>query len=354
MRARLLAAALLVLPLSGCAFPLGYLSKQGRYLLADAIGAKSTQALLAAPSTDANTRAFLAMAREIRLFAVERLGLRPNANFTRYKEISRDHIVDVVSACASLSFEPYLWRYPLLGGLPYRGFYERADAQAESARLKGEGWDVIVRPVDSFSTLGFSSDPLYSFMKGYSRFELASLIFHEQTHATVFVRGQPQFNEELATYVGEEGALQWLREASGPDAPDTLAAVDGMADSALFLEALRGLTAALDREYRGALSPEGKRKRKAELIAAFQMHFAEEIKPHFLTNAYRDMAVPRVNNAYLSLYGLYNDDVPLIREYCQRVCGGDLRLLLRFAKEQARRGDVKEQMRRALFALQDP
>jgi predicted aminopeptidase len=348
VRARLLAAAFLALSLTGCAFPLGYLSKQGRYLLADALGAKSAQALLADPSTDADTRAFLAQAREIRLFAVERLRLRPNANFTRYKEISRDHLVDVVSACASLAFEPYLWRYPFLGGLPYRGFYEREDAQLEAARLKGEGWDVIVRPVDSFSTLGFSSDPLYSFMKGYSRFELASLIFHEQTHATVFVRGQPQFNEELATYVGEEGALRWLREASGPDAPDTLAAVDAMADSALFLEALRGLAAALDREYQGALSPDGKRERKAELIAAFERRFAVEIRPRFLTKAYRGMAVPRVNNAYLSLYGLYNDDVPLIREYCQRVCGGDLPQLLHAARELARRGDVKEQMRKAL------
>jgi hypothetical protein len=52
-------------------------------------------------------------------------------------------------------------------------------------------------PVESFSTLGFTRDPLYSFMKGYSAFQLASLILHEQTHATLFVKGQTQFSEAM-------------------------------------------------------------------------------------------------------------------------------------------------------------
>jgi hypothetical protein len=60
------------------------------------------------------------------------------------------------------------------------------------------------------------------------------------------------------------------------------------------------------------------------------------------------MSAPRVNNAYLSLYSLYSDDVPLIRSYCEKLCGGDLRCLLKDARALARRGDVKAQMRRAL------
>jgi predicted aminopeptidase len=348
MKSRLLAAAVLSTAVTGCSFPAGYLLTQGRSLLADTLGAKSADALLASPSTDPGTRALLENARAVRQFAAESLGLATGKPFTRYKEIDRDHLVDVVQACAELSFEPYLWRYPILGSLPYRGFYRRADADAEAARLKSMGWDVIVRPVDSFSTLGFVRDPLYSFMKEYSRYQLAELIIHELTHATVFVRGQPQLNEELATFVGEEGALQWLKAAAGPEAPEVAAAVDARSDSALFLESMRRLRQALDEVYRGGLPTEGKRARKAGLIAGFEKEFVEKGRPSFRSEAYREMNPPRVNNAYLSLYSLYNDDVPLIREYALRVCGGDIRRLIAEARVMGRRGDVKEQMRAAL------
>jgi predicted aminopeptidase len=86
--------------------------------------------------------------------------------------------------------------------MPYQGFYERNDAEAEAKRLKALGYDVIVRKVDNFSTLGFFKDPVYSFLTSYSPGEIANLIIHEQAHATLFVKGQSDFNEEFATFVG--------------------------------------------------------------------------------------------------------------------------------------------------------
>jgi predicted aminopeptidase len=346
VRALLLAGGLLLA--CGCATPLSYLAKQGRHLLGDSLGARSARSLLACGRTDSETRAFLVRAEEVRRFASGRIGLRDNGNFTRYKELDRDYLVSVVSACAADSFAPYDWRYPILGRLPYRGFYERADADREAARLKAEGWDVVVRPVDSFSTLGFTRDPLYSFMKRYSAFELASLILHEQTHATLFVKGQTQFSEELASFVGDEGALAWLGETRGLESPEYRAALDELADSQAFLALLRELANALDREYRSPLSREEKLARKDRLIAAFQADFEAGKRERFRTQHYRSLGAPRVNNAYLSLYRLYSDDVPLIRSYCERYCGGDLRCLLAEARAMAKRGDVKEQMRRAL------
>ena len=345
---RAFCAAATALLICGCATPLGYLAKQGRYLLRYSTGARNAESLIASPTTDAETRAFLLQAREIRRFAFGRIGLLENGNFSRYREVDREYLVSVVSACDAVSFDGYTWRYPFLGRLPYRGFYERADAEKEAARLKAEGRDVIVRPVDSFSTLGFTRDPLYSFMKKYSPFELASLVMHEQTHATLFVKGQAQFNEELATFVGEAGALAWLRDTQGVDSPACRAALDEIADSQAFVSLLRELAGALDREYRAPLSREEKLARKGEIIAAFRRSFESGKGERFRTEAYRAMDAPQVNNAYLSLYSLYSDDVPLIRSYCEKVCGGDLRRLLADAKAFARRGDVKAQMRRAL------
>ena len=334
----------------GCATPVGYLAKQGRHLLRDSLGARSAESLLATREIDTETRAFLVRAGEIRRFATEKIGLKKNRSFTRYKEIDRDYLVSVVSACAADSFQPYTWRYPFLGRLPYRGFYERPDADREATRLKAEGWDVVVRPVDSFSTLGFTRDPLYSFMKGYSAYELGSLIIHEQTHATLFVKGQTQFNEELASFVGQQGALAWLVESRGLDAPEYREALDQIADERAFDSLVRGLHAELDAVYRSSLSREQKLERKGELIAAFQADFDREKQTRFRTPAFRAMGAPRVNNAYLSLFSLYSDDIPLIRSYYEKLCGSNLRRLLAEAKAMARRGEVKIQIRRALEA----
>ncbi len=96
VRGYLLAAAAVVL--CGCATPLSYLAKQGRYLLRYGTGAKDADSLIASPRTDLETRDFLVLAREIRRFASDRIGLRENGSFTRYKEIDRDYLVSVVSA----------------------------------------------------------------------------------------------------------------------------------------------------------------------------------------------------------------------------------------------------------------
>jgi predicted aminopeptidase len=345
IRAFLLAGWILLA--SGCA-TVGYLAKQGGYFLRYSMGTKSVRQLIASRRTDAETRAFLISAEEIRRFAIERVGLKENGSFTRYKAIGRDYLVSVVSACAADSFSPYTWRYPLLGRLPYRGFYERADADQEAARLKAEGWDVVVRPVDSFSALGFANVLLYSFMKGYSAFDLASLIIHEQTHATLFVKGQTQFNEELASFVGETGALEWLAQKQGAQSAEYLAALDRIADTQAFFSLLGELSGSLECVYRSSLSREEKLARKSELIVAFRADFEATKERRFRTEEFRSLSAPRVNNAYLSLFSLYSDDVPLIRFYCQKLCGGDLRCLLRDAKVMARHGDVKAQMRQAL------
>jgi predicted aminopeptidase len=340
--------AMSFLLLSGCATQVGYLVKQGGYLLRDGSGARPVDRLLSVPSTPADTRDFLLMVQEIKRFAVRDVALKDNGNYSRYKEISRDHLVDVVSACDAVSFAPYLWRYPFLGRLPYKGFYERPDAEGEATRLKKEGWDVIIRPVNAFSTLGFTKDPLYSFMKKYPPFELASLIIHEQTHATLFVKGQPEFNEELATFVGEEGAFEWMREKYGSQSKEYQAAVDQAADSTTFIGLLHDLSTELDAVYKDQQSREQKLSRKARIIEDFQQRLGGELAARFRTEGYRDLGKLRLNNAYLSLYRLYSDDLPLLRSYWERRCGSDLRAFMKAAIALAKKGDVKTQMRAEL------
>ena len=348
MKAAALVLAAVISTLASCASQIGYLAKQGDYLLRYSSGTQSIDDLIASPSTLPATRDFLLRIREIKGYAVQQVGLRDNANYTRYKSIDRDYLVEVVSACDAASFTPYQWSFPFLGRLPYKGFYEHSDAQAEAERLKKEGYDVIVRKVDAFSTLGFTKDPVYSFMSKYSPYELASTIIHEQTHATLWVKGQTDFNEELADFVGGTGALGWIGERFGTQSAEYQAALDERADSELFAADLKELARSLGEVYDSPIPRAWKLERKARILDAFRKKLADEAGTLFHTLEYRKIGKLPLNNAYLSLYALYTDDIPLLRSYYEKRCGSDLRVFMQAAEKLAKTGDVKGQMRARL------
>ena len=350
----LFSIALPFIVVCGCAADIGYLWKQGGYLLKYGSGAKKIEKLLTDAGTPEDTRRFVSLVSEIKRFAVARVGLKENGNYAAYRETDRDYMADVVQACDAVSFSPYYWNYPFLGKLPYKGFYERADADAEAERLRKEGYDVIVRKVDAFSTLGFFPDHVYSFMEEYSAFDLANLIIHEQTHATVFLKGQTQFNEELAGFVGQEGALEFLRGRYGTDSEVYREAVRGIADSDVFLEFLRRLRGALETVYEGRISRDEKLERKKEIIAAAKNEFKAEVVPLFQTEGYRASGELSINNAYISLYDLYTGDALLLQSYFSAVCGSDLAGFMRRITVLAKSGgDVRESMSKGLGAAME-
>ncbi len=340
--------ALLISTLSSCASQLGYLVKQGNYLLRYSSGTESVDELLASASTPADARQLLRRVTEIRRFATESIGLRDNGNYTRYKKIDRDYLVDVVQASDALSLAPYQWTYPFLGRLPYKGFYERPDALAEADRLKKEGYDVIVRRVDAFSTLGFTRDPVYSFMEKYPPYELASTIIHEQTHATLWVKGQTDFNEELADFVGETGALLWMGQRYGLESAEYQSATDEKADFEVFVAQLKELGKTLTEVYDSPIPRAYKLERKNQLINAFQKKLSEEGGTVFRSPGFRKIGDLPINNAYISLYNLYTDDVPLLHSFFLNRCGGNLKDFMHAMETLAKKGDVKEQMRQEL------
>ena len=139
-------------------------------------------------SPDKSNLRFVKQVASIRSFAVNELGLKDTKNYTRYVEIDRDYLALVVSACAKDSFSPYMWRFPIVGAVPYKGFFEERDAKIEVEKLKRKDLDTLIRRVDAFSTLGWFQDPLYSYMKDYPAHRLADLIIHESLHATVYLK----------------------------------------------------------------------------------------------------------------------------------------------------------------------
>jgi predicted aminopeptidase len=292
--------------LGGC-----YLLKQGTYLLSYNSRSRPIEKVLAEGSLEEDEEAMLRTVQEIRRYAVEELGLEQNRNYTRYLELDKDYVVDVVSACAADSFTPHQWRFPIFGSFPYKGFYKKSDAQREAARLEKKGLDVWIRGVDGFSTLGLLSDPIYSFMTDYSPYALADLIIHEQTHATIFIKNEIQFNEELATFVGREGALSFLRSRYGTDSEAYTQALAALEDWAVFREKVLDLHDQLEGVYDLEADRRTILAEKLRTVDDFNRRLLSDAPKLFQTEGFRGFRGVPANNAYIMSFVRYNQDLDL-------------------------------------------
>lgn len=153
-----------------------------------------------------------------RRFAKGDLGLDVGQSYTSYAEVGSEAVVHVVSAAHRDRLEAMTWWYPIAGRVPYRGFFARAEADAEAARLARAGLDVDVREAVAFSTLGWFADPLLSTTAGSPPVPLVETVLHELFHATLYLPGQSAFNESAATFVGHRGAIAFFCGGPADDA----------------------------------------------------------------------------------------------------------------------------------------
>jgi predicted aminopeptidase len=290
-------------------------------------------------------RAFAEQVEDIRRFAIDELGLAESKNYTRYVELDRNYLAAIVSASAKDSFTTHEWWFPVVGKVPYKGFFNPADARKEAEKLQKKDLDVWIRGVDAFSTLGWFRDPLYSYMKDYTVQELADLIIHEQLHATVYLNNHSQFNEELAEFVGSEGARLYMGK---DEAADKKAAADAGDDTAAYIAFIQSLIAELDVIYKSALSREEKLSRKAEIIQSAQTRFAETYDLTFSTENYRGFSDISVNNAYLDLYRLYHGEGENYFQALYARSGLDLKAFIAAAKTLRGKIDPREELKKAV------
>jgi predicted aminopeptidase len=171
---------------------------------------RPVEAVLADPAEKEAVKAKLRLALELREYAKTTLKL-PAESFGTYSDLKRPYVVWVVYAAEPFSVEPKQWWYPFVGRLAYRGFFDQEDARKEVLSLKATGHDVFAAGVEAYSTLGFFKDPLLNTCIHRNEAEFAELIFHELTHARLFIPGDTDFNEAFATANAEAAVRQWLR-----------------------------------------------------------------------------------------------------------------------------------------------
>ena len=119
----------------------------------------------------------------------------------------------VLSAAYRDRLEAYRWWFPIVGRLPYKGFFKRDDALGRRDDFAARGFDTYLRPASAFSTLGWFNDPLLSTTVRADTALLVNTVIHELSHNTLFVAGNAEFSESFASFIGARGAEAFFRVA---------------------------------------------------------------------------------------------------------------------------------------------
>ncbi len=150
-------------------------------------------------------------------YAQDSLGLKRSKNYKTLFDEKGKAILWTITACDKYNFKPYQWKFPILGNVSYKGFFNYRQGLVEDSILRLQGYDTDYGEVSAWSTLGWFKDPILSNMLGRTDGQLAELIIHEMTHATVYLKSNVDLNENLASMIGEEGALRFLASYFGKD-----------------------------------------------------------------------------------------------------------------------------------------
>ena len=274
-----------------------------------------------------------------RAFAEDSVGLRAGDSFTTYSQLDTDTLVLVLSGAYRDRLERYTWWFPIVGRVPYKGFFDPDDAKRASRELETRGFDAYLRPASAFSTLGFFNDPLLSTTLRQDSIDLVNTVIHETTHSTFFARGEAVFNESFANFVGARGAAWFYRSRGRPDMADQADA--RWSDQKLLARFWGALHHTLDSAFKANRGPALEAKRLAlrdSIFALSRSHLIDGVGPHLRTISRRALERTRFDNASLLARRIYLTDLDLFDAAYERE-GRDLRATVKQVISLARSDD---------------
>lgn len=289
---------------------------------------QSIPALVSDSATPPAIRDKLELVLAARDFAVDSLGLEAGDSYTTFSQLDSDTLALVVSAAYRDRFEAYTWWFPIVGHVPYKGFFSESQARAAIRDLEARGLDTYLRPTSAFSTLGWFNDPLVSPLLRYDSVSLGTTVIHELTHNTIYLSGQGAFNESFAQFVGARGGIAFFCSRYREDSRECTGARARWHDELVYGEFLDALVQELDALYgRDDLTTEQKISQREEIFTRARAHFVENVQPRFQLLSYAGFLQTPLNNATLLSRRLYYHRLDLFETLYERM-GGDLRRML--------------------------
>jgi predicted aminopeptidase len=278
----------------------------------------------------------LLLVERIKIYGESELNLEKTENYQKVYLESRQPPIYLLSACPKAQFEKKTWWFPVVGNMPYLGFFDLEKARAEEKKSAKRGMDVFIGLAEAYSTLGWFKDPVTMNLLDGSINSLTETILHEMTHITLYLSGQSEFNEGLAVMVGMYGAFDFFKENFGESHPYSLEAQKAIHDEVIFSLFLDQLLNRLEKLYASSLEYDEKLRQRQVIYVEAMVKF-RRIENNFQTMRFRHFKQDQINNAYLMTIGLYHRHFNLFKrilEYNDSSIPNTISLLETIAKDQ--------------------
>jgi predicted aminopeptidase len=272
-------------------------------------------------ATDTQEKLRLVLAA--REYARDRLDFNVGGSYASYSYVDRPDLTYLVLAAPKTELRPYTWWFLIVGSVPYKGYFSKADAEAEIERLKAKGYDTNLRTSAAFSTLGWFDDPLLSHLLKYDKVLLTEIVFHELFHNTLYIKGAGAFNESSANFVGHRAAIDFFREKFGDGSAEHQRAILLWEEEREFGAFIGEVARELNALYGGDLSRDDKLRLREEVFARSKAEWSHRIADRPL-HRFRGFSQQPLNNAVLMHYVVYLKDLDMF-ESLYETCGRNLR-----------------------------
>lgn len=312
--------------LSGCSLP---------YLMRQVAGGVRVIASARPVAEAIRDRESLSLVQRARLAEVgralglaERSGLDVGDSYQDFVDLHGRPLVYVLYASPKDRLQSKVWRFPIVGAFPYKGFFDLEAARREAEGLAEDGLETMIVPATAYSMLGWLPDPIFSSMLEGAAGERCEVLFHELTHRTVFIGDSVPFNENLASFVGTHLAEGFLVEEYGADSAELRTYRGICRDRELFLELVGGVQDELEEAYRA--------DSREERLAGRERIFANAHRRYsslpFRTEKYRGLTEARWSNPFVLSISIYHGRRELFAD-ALRACDGDLPRLFAVLQE---------------------
>ena len=301
---------------------LGYLTEQAQGQWRLIWRAKDISLVLQENALPLHLKRNLKDVEHIKTFSKEDLGLTVSNTYERIYLDDPPLTMWVVSATEPYAFREKIWDFPLVGSFPYKGFFNKNSALRELGKLKNEGYDTHLSTASGWSTLGWLPNPITLNMLKRPVGALANLIIHELTHNNLHVKDNAALNENIASFVGHEGAVLFLQQVYGTDAPETKEYLLYQQDHKLYVRHILLGMSRLAELYDGFTEDfppeETKKEMKNETIACIlkELNGLSFQSAHFKKRRGPPQKTP--NNAFFMAHKNYYSDQQTLNEDFQK------------------------------------
>ena len=235
----------------------------------------------------------------------DKLGFPRTKAYSTYSQLDRETYLYSLSASKKNNFENYLWKWPFVGALPYKGFVNKNDALKEIDELDELGYDTNLGKSSAMSTLGVFMDPIITTMINENdSTRLIETIYHERTHQLFFKKSYIQFNENSAQLIGMLASLDFLEQKFGINSIEYQNQLSYLNDSLLFSNFISEFYNELNSLYSQNISSDDKLQNRELIFKKYSQKYTV-LRP-LLSKGFKKIEQAEFNNALiLSFYRYY-------------------------------------------------